>query len=75
MRAGAVTYEAAFSPEDRDVTVIRSIHAGISGPAERLPADSIKAAARALFDAGYLTASQWTESRCGDHWCALSRMT
>lgn len=69
------TYEAAFDPNDGEVTVIRNIHAGVSGPAGDYPADDLKAAEDALFNAGYLRTSEWGEPTAnGARWCSLTSM-
>ncbi|MBC9730717.1 DUF3560 domain-containing protein [Streptomyces sp. TRM68367] len=69
------TYQAAFTPADREVTVIRDIPAGISGPFGEYPADDLDAAERALWEAGYAVASEWgKETVNGDRWCKLTRI-
>jgi hypothetical protein len=71
-----VTFKAAFNPENHEVTVVRHIHAGISGPFGEYPADDLDAAERALFDAGYLIASPWGELNVnGSRWCLLALMS
>ncbi|PVC80590.1 hypothetical protein DBP19_36240 [Streptomyces sp. CS090A] len=71
-----VTYEAAFTPADEEVTVIRSARAGVSGLSDEFDATNLETAERALFNAGYLLASPWSEpSSNGDRWCTLTRMT
>lgn len=70
-----ITYQAAFTPDTREVTVIRSIRAGISGPFGEYPADTLGAAERALFDAGYLVSGPWSEPTWnGSRWCGLASM-
>jgi|tagenome__1003787_1003787.scaffolds.fasta_scaffold20461015_4 hypothetical protein len=70
-----VTFKAAFNAENREVTVVRHMHAGISGPFGDYPADDLDAAERALFDAGYLIASTWGELNVnGSRWCLLALM-
>lgn len=70
-----VTYQAAFTPAAGEVTVIRDVRAGVSGPHGDFAADTVEAAERALFDAGYLIASPWSEPTSnGDRWCILTRM-
>lgn len=69
------TYQAAFTPAEQEVTVIRDVRAGISGPYGEYPADTIEAAERALFDAGYLIAGPWGEPTSnGDRWCPITLM-
>lgn len=72
--APQVTYTAAWSPEDNEVTVVRDIRAGICGPIGEYPATSRVEAAEALFAAGYLVDGDWTVSRLGDHWVTLTPM-
>lgn len=60
-----VSYEAGWNAEDQDVTVIRSIHAGISGPAETFHAETRDEAERKLFNAGYLVSGEWSEHVTG----------
>jgi hypothetical protein len=70
-----VTFKAAYTSADREVTVVRNVHAGISGPFGDYPAEDQEAAERALFDAGYLIASPWGELTVnGDRWCLLTVM-
>lgn len=70
-----VTYQAAFNSEENEVTVVRSVRAGISGPFGDYPAGDLDAAERALFDAGYLVTSPWGELTVnGSRWCTLSLM-
>jgi len=70
-----VTYQAAFTAEAGEGTVIRDVRAGVSGPHGDFPADTLEAAERVLFNAGYLTASPWSEpTSSGDRWCLLTRM-
>lgn len=70
-----VTYQAAFTPDAGEVTVIRDVRAGVSGPHGDFLADTLEAAERALFNAGYLIASPWSEpTGSGDRWCILTRM-
>lgn len=69
------TYQAAFTPDSQEVTVIRDVRAGISGPYGEYPADTIEAAERALFDAGYLVTGPWGEPTSnGDRWCSITPM-
>ncbi|MDX3694995.1 hypothetical protein PV726_32580 [Streptomyces europaeiscabiei] len=73
-RAGD-TFQAAYTSGDREVTVVRNVHAGISGPFGDYPADDLEGAERALFDAGYLVTSPWGELTVnGDRWCLLTVM-
>ncbi|GGX51477.1 hypothetical protein [Streptomyces noursei] len=70
-----VTYQAAFNAENGEVTVVRNIRAGISGPFGEYPVDDLEAAERALFDAGYLVTSPWGELNVGgSRWCRLTLM-
>lgn len=70
-----VTYKAAFNVEECEVTVVRDVRAGVSGPFGDFPADDLQAAERALFDAGYLVASPWGElTVTGSRWCTLTLM-
>lgn len=69
------TYQAAFVLDDGEVTVIRDIHAGVSGPSGSYPANDLKAAEHALFNAGYLVASEWDGPTAnGGRWCRLTNM-
>jgi hypothetical protein len=70
--AGTVTYQAAFSPDEQTVTVVRDVWAGVCGPAGDYPAADRVEAAAVLFAAGYLVAGAWTVSSIGDHWVALT---
>lgn len=71
-----IRYQAAFNPEDGEVVVIRDIHAGISGPYGEFTADSLEAAERVLFSAGYLISSSWGAATVnGDRWCTLTPMS
>ena len=72
--ADRVTYQAAFSPEDGTVTLIRDVRAGICGPWGEFPATSREEAAAALFAAGYLVAGVWDVASSGDHWVTLTAM-
>lgn len=72
--AETVTYEAAWSPEEGTVTLIRNIRAGICGPFGEFPATSREEAAAALLAAGYLVAGVWDEAASGSHWIDLTRM-
>lgn len=70
-----ITFKAAFNAENSEVTVIRSIRLGISGPFGDYPAGDLEVAERALFDAGYLIASHWGELNVnGSRWCTLTRL-
>lgn len=69
------TYQAAFTAADREVTVIRNVPAGISGPFGDFPADDLDAAERALWEAGYTVTTPWGEETVnGDRWCKLTRI-
>jgi hypothetical protein len=69
------TYQAAFNPGEQEVTAIRNIRAGISGPCGEYPAETLEDAERALFDAGYLITSPWGDpTGNGSRWCSLTRM-
>ena len=70
-----ITYQAAYSAEDQEVTLIQDRRAGVCGPLDDFPAHSLQAAERSLFDAGYLLASPWGERTSnGDRWCRLTPM-
>ncbi|UFQ16443.1 MULTISPECIES: hypothetical protein [Streptomyces] len=66
-----ITYQAAWTPEDQEVTVIQNIRAGISGPFGDWPAATRDEAVRVLAEQGYHLAGPWTETRSGDHWVDL----
>lgn len=69
------TYKAAFVPDNGEVTVICDVYTGVSGPSGSYPANDLKAAERALFNAGYLVASEWDEPTAnGGRWCRLTNM-
>jgi hypothetical protein len=72
--AETVTYQAAWSPEEGVVTVVRDIYAGICGPFGDYPAASREEAAAVLFAAGYLVAGVWDEASSGSHWIPLTQM-
>jgi hypothetical protein len=63
-----VTYQAAWTPEDQEVTLIRNIRAGISGPFGDWPAATLDEAVRVLAEAGYYPSGQWQETRFGAFW-------
>ena len=69
-----VRYEAAWTPDEQSVTVVRSVHAGISGPFGDYPATSREDAVVALRQAGYLVVGPWVVSSLGDHWTDLAHV-
>ncbi|EST18063.1 hypothetical protein [Streptomyces roseochromogenus] len=69
------TFQAAFTPAEQEVTVIRNVRAGISGPYGEYTAGTLEAAEQALFNAGYLVAGPWKSTRNGDQWCDLTPMS
>jgi hypothetical protein len=74
MAQTGVTYQAAWTPQDQEVTVVRDVYAGISGPFGSYPAANREEAAAALFGAGYLVDGSWKVSSLGDHWVPLAPM-
>ncbi|MEY9842482.1 hypothetical protein [Streptacidiphilus sp. EB103A] len=54
------TYNAAFDADAREVTVIRDVRGGISGPVGDYPAATLDEAVRVLFDLGYTPCGPWT---------------
>ncbi|MCM1967771.1 hypothetical protein [Streptomyces sp. G1] len=69
-----ITYQAAWTPEDQEVTLIQNIRAGISGPFGDWPAATRDEAVRVLAAQGYLLTADWTLSPRGDHWADLIRI-
>lgn len=75
-KPGDEMHEAAWNPEEGEVTVIRSRWAGISGPAGSYPATSLTEAAQALFAAGYLVSDAWEQGRYnGTCWTRITPMS
>lgn len=72
--ADRISFSAAWTPQDNEVTVVRDVHAGISGPFGSYPATSRAEAAQVLFANGYLTCGDWKIARSGDHWVSLTHM-
>ena len=71
-KPGDQRYEAAWNPEEGEVTVIIDRWAGICGPAGSYPATNLPEAAEALFSAGYLVGGVWEKGRYNDtHWVRL----
>ncbi|MFJ2244832.1 hypothetical protein [Streptomyces sp. NPDC087862] len=66
-----ISYQAAWSPEDQEVTVIQNIRAGVSGPFGDYPAATLDEAVRVLFENGYHPVGEWEETRFGEHWADL----
>ena len=61
-----ITFEASFSGDSAEVTVIVNRYAGVCGPSGVYAAETIDAAEAALFAAGYLVTSEWTAAKYGD---------
>lgn len=66
-----VTYQAAWSPEGEEVTVIQNVRAGVSGPCGDYPAATLDEAVRVLAENVYHPAGKWTETRLGQYWADL----
>lgn len=73
-KPGDVRYTACWRPGNDEVTIIRDLYAGISGPIGFRAAHSREEAARMLFEAGFLTGDDW-KVRLGAHWVTLTPMT
>jgi N12 class adenine-specific DNA methylase/cell pole-organizing protein PopZ len=69
-----ITYWAAWFPADKEVTVIRDVRAGVSGPHGTYPAASLADATRALAGAGYRILGDWVRDVKGNHACGLERV-
>ncbi len=69
-----VKYSAAWSPDECEVTVVRDVYAGVSGPHGDHPAASTAEADAVLFAAGYLRTDDWALTGSGSYWCRLSIM-
>lgn len=74
MTTQTVKFSAAWSPDDSEVTIVRDVHAGISGPYGRFKADSLEAAAGGLLKAGYVVTSGWELAQSGSHWATLAQL-
>lgn len=68
-----VKYEAAWNAED-GVTIIRSVRAGVSGPAGDCVAATLEEAERALFAVGFLVSGEWSQPTYegGSRWTVLT---
>ncbi|UQI44610.1 hypothetical protein M1P56_09755 [Streptomyces sp. HU2014] len=66
-----VTYQAAWSPEEQEVTVIKNVRAGISGPFGDWPAVTQEAASQVLAQEGYHVVGAWVETRTGQRWANI----
>jgi hypothetical protein len=75
-KPGDEKFEAAWNPEEGEVTVILNRWAGICGPAGSYPATSLAEAATALFAAGYLIGGTWEKTRYSDtQYVPLTRLS
>ncbi|MEV0445317.1 hypothetical protein AB0I84_07370 [Streptomyces spectabilis] len=66
-----ITYQAAWNPDEQEVTVIQNVRAGVSGPFGDWPAATRDDAERTLMEQGYSPAGEWQETRYGGHWVDL----
>ncbi|MER5441103.1 hypothetical protein [Streptomyces sp. NPDC002790] len=66
-----ISYQAAWNPEEQEVTVIQNVWAGVSGPFGSWPAATRAEAEDVLLRQGYAPAGQWKETRYGGHWADI----
>lgn len=74
-KPGDEKFEAAWSPEEGEVTIICDRWAGVCGPAGSYPAKSRAEVAKVLFAAGYLVSGSWWNARYDNsQYIRLTRM-
>ncbi|MER8103216.1 hypothetical protein [Kitasatospora sp. NPDC094016] len=70
-----IRYSAAFNPAEHEVTILRDVRGGVSGPFGDHPAATLADAENVLNQLGYAPATEWAGPTVnGDLYCYLLRL-
>ncbi|MGA5822199.1 hypothetical protein ACPC54_30570 [Kitasatospora sp. NPDC094028] len=70
-----IRYSAAFTPAEHEVTILRDVRGGVSGPFGDHPATTLADAENVLNGLGYAPATEWAGPTVnGDLYCYLLRL-